>query len=104
MYNNFMVNNNRNGYIPQQQFLKGRLVGSLDEAKAFPVDFDGSVSYFPDIANRKIYTKQIAADGSLQLLSYALEVVEEPPTPQYVTLEEFEKFKKELLSTKADFS
>ena len=46
----------------QQQippFLKGRPVSSLEEVKAIPIDFDGSIFYFPDIANRKIYTKQL---------------------------------------------
>jgi hypothetical protein len=37
--------------------LKGRPVASLDEAKATSIDFDGSVFYFPDLANRRIYTK-----------------------------------------------
>lgn len=103
MYNNFMMNNNRNSYVPQQ-FLKGRLVGSIEEVRSMPIDFDGSVSYFPDITNKKIYTKQIAADGSLQIQAYALEVVEEPQLPHYVTMEEFEKFKQEILANKADFS
>ena len=38
--------------------LKGRPVTSLEEVKAAAVDFDGSISFFPDLANGKIYTKQ----------------------------------------------
>ena len=34
-----------------------RPVASLDEVRAISIDFDGSVFYFPDYANRKIYTK-----------------------------------------------
>ena len=44
--------------------LKGRPVSSLEEARALSIDFDGSVFYFPDLANKKIYTKQINMDGT----------------------------------------
>ena len=44
---------------PPQTGLKGRLVSSLEEARATSIDFDGSVFYFPDLANKRIYTKQI---------------------------------------------
>ena len=37
--------------------LKGRPVASLEEARAMSIDFDGSVFFFPDLANKKIYTK-----------------------------------------------
>jgi hypothetical protein len=37
--------------------LKGRPVTSIDEARAASIDFDGSVFYFPDVANKCIYTK-----------------------------------------------
>ncbi|MBR2506717.1 MAG: hypothetical protein IKB70_07355 [Bacilli bacterium] len=40
-----------------QMMLKGRPVSSVDEVRATVVDFDGSVFYFPDIANKRIYTK-----------------------------------------------
>ena len=51
------------GYSYQPQYpqgLKGRPVSSLEEARASSIDFDGSVFLFPDMANKKIYTKQIA--------------------------------------------
>lgn len=38
--------------------LKGRPVSGLEEVRAAAVDFDGTVSFFPDLANGKIYTKQ----------------------------------------------
>jgi hypothetical protein len=52
--------------------LKGRLVSSLEEARATSIDFDGSVFYFPDLANRRIYTKQINIDGTASLYVYEL--------------------------------
>lgn len=41
-----------------------RPVSSIDEVRAASIDFDGSVFYFPDLANKKIYTKQINMDGT----------------------------------------
>ena len=55
-----------------QTGLKGRLVSSLEEARATSIDFDGSVFYFPDFANKRIYTKQINADGTATLNVYEL--------------------------------
>lgn len=52
--------------------LKGRLVSSFEEAKAAGIDFDGSIFYFPDLANRRIYTKQINMDGTATLNVYEL--------------------------------
>jgi hypothetical protein len=37
--------------------LKGRPVSSIEEARATTVDFDGTIFYFPDLANKRIYTK-----------------------------------------------
>lgn len=76
-------------YLPIPQ-LKGRPVSSFEEARAAQIDFDGSTFFFPDIANKKIYTKQINLDGSLLLNTYSL--VEEPivTSSDYVTKEEFE--------------
>ena len=52
--------------------IKGRPVTSYDEAKASMIDFDGSVFYFPDTTNQRIYTKQINLDGTSSLKTYAL--------------------------------
>jgi len=57
---------------PPQVGLKGRLVSSLEEARATSIDFDGSVFYFPDLANKRIYTKQINMDGTATLCVYEL--------------------------------
>lgn len=50
--------------MPQNSGLRGRPVSSFDEVRSTIIDFDGSVFYFPDNANKKIYTKQINVDGS----------------------------------------
>ena len=83
----------------QQQFaqpfagLKGRPVASIEEARASIIDFDGSVFYFPDLANKRIYTKQINLDGTASLFMYELKeipVEQEFTSNQYITREEFE--------------
>lgn len=77
--------------------LKGRPVSSLEEVKAAPVDFDGSLFVYPDIANNKIYTKKINVDGTSELKIYKLES-DETPKVEYSTKEDLEKLKEELLS------
>ena len=84
---------------PPQVTLKGRLVSSLEEARATSIDFDGSIFYFPDLANKRIYTKQINMDGTATLNVYELgnlpiekeESVSSPPINEFVTKDEFEK-------------
>lgn len=70
--------------------LKGRPVSSIDEARASSIDFDGTVFYFPDLANRCIYTKQINLDGTATLLMYELKEIPVTEPPNFVTREEFE--------------
>ena len=84
--------------MPQQNLLKGRFVSSVDEVRAAQVDFDGSIFIFPDLANNKIYTKQINMDGTASLKVYdQIETVpEEKETPTYVTQEEFSELKKRI--------
>lgn len=80
---------------PQAPMLKGRPVSSIEEAKAAAIDFDGSVFYFPDLANKRIYTKQINLDGTATMSMYELK---EMPVQQmmsseaaFITREEFEE-------------
>ena len=88
--------------------LKGRLVSSLEEARATSIDFDGSVFYFPDLANKRIYTKQINIDGTASLYVYELREMpvqkEEssfvPSVEKFVTREEFERVLAQLLPQK----
>ena len=94
------------GQLPMS--LKGRLVSSLEEARASSIDFDGSVFYFPDLANRRIYTKQINIDGTASLYVYELRempVQKEdsgfvPSVEKFVTREEFERVLAQLLPQK----
>ena len=95
-----MYQNNYNGYynpqpvmprqqnIPMAQALKGHPVSSLEEARAASIDFDGSVFFFPDLANKKIYTKQINLDGTASLHLYEFQEIPVAET-NYVTREEF---------------
>lgn len=90
--------------------LKGRPVSSLEEARVSTIDFDGSIFYFPDVANKCIYTKQINMDGTATLNMYELREIpiENPNTTpllsNYITREEFEdaiaQFKAALAPTK----
>lgn len=79
--------NSRQSSVPA---LKGRLVSSIEEARAQSIDFDGSVFYFPDLANQKIYTKQINPDGTSALNMYELKEIPKAPINDYVTRQEFE--------------
>ena len=95
------------GYLrqaPPQVTLKGRLVSSLEEARATSIDFDGSIFYFPDLANKRIYTKQINIDGTASLYVYELRELPienetsgfVPSVEKFVTREEFERVLAEL--------
>lgn len=80
-------------YVDQtqpQMGIKGRPVTSIEEARAISIDFDGSVFYFPDLANKRIYTKQINMDGTSSLNVYEWKNDPVVSSPQYVTREEFE--------------
>lgn len=70
--------------------LKGRPVSSIDEARAMQIDFDGSLFIFPDIANKRIYTKQIGIDGTAILNMYELKPIPSLANGDYITREEFE--------------
>ena len=50
---------------PAPAFMKGRPVASIDEAKAAQIDLDGSLNIFPDLNNKRIYTKQVNLDGTV---------------------------------------
>lgn len=101
---------NSYGYQPQPQpqfsrpqyinFLKGRPVSSIEEVRATSVDFDGSISYFPDLANNKIYTKQVNLDGTATVLMYELKEipVQKNMVNEFITREEFEKTIAELMN------
>ena len=56
--------------------LKGRPVASIEEARASQIDLDGSLFVFPDVGNKKIYTKQINLDGTVSFNTYDLKEME----------------------------
>lgn len=110
MYNNYSYNNpfltpsNQYGQYNSSSAwaLKGRPVSSLEEVRAAQIDFDGSLFLFPDVANKKIYTKQINLDGTSSLKVYSL--IEAPAPVEYVTRQELnatiEEMRQSLLSLK----
>ena len=73
--------------------LKGHPVSGLEEVRATSIDFDGSVFYFPDLANKRIYTKAIGNDGSAYLNMYEQRPLPQdtPLTGDFITRQEFEK-------------
>lgn len=105
-YGNTMQQNTN---INNMQILKGRPVSSFDEAKASMIDLDGSLFIFPDIANNRIYTKQINLDGTASLKTYSL--IEQNgnnnnqgvntgtvanPSSEYIKRTEFEEYMKNI--------
>ena len=73
--------------------LKGRPVSSLEEARAATIDFDGFVFFFPDLANKRIYTKQINLDGTASMNMYEYKEVptEAFNSSNFVTRQEFDE-------------
>ena len=80
-------------YMAPPPILKGHPVSSLEEVKATSIDFDGSIFYFPDIANKRIYTKTVDMNGIASLNMYELKPLppDNIPTGDYITRQEFEQ-------------
>ena len=77
--------------FPDPNFLKGRPITSIEEVRATPIDFDGSIFYFPDLTNNRIYTKQINMDGTASFKVFELRAIPEPvASNNYITREEFD--------------
>lgn len=92
-YNGYM--RGQQAFNQPQQMINCRPVSSYDEAKASMIDLDGSLFVFTDVANKKIYTKQIMLDGTAELKTYVLEsnqnnVKEQVQDSQYVLKTDFE--------------
>ncbi len=78
----------------QMQMIKGRPVSSLEEARASMIDLDGSMYVFTDVANKRIYTKQIMLDGTAELKTYVLEEQKQAQgntNSSYVLQQDFEE-------------
>jgi hypothetical protein len=85
--------------------LKGRPVASFEEARVAQIDLDGSISIFPDLGNKRIYTKRINADGTAAIQTYILdEKAVEVTHSELVTREEFSELKKTLEALVAQLS
>ena len=73
-------------------YLKCRPVTSFDEVKAAQIDLDGALNVFPDIGNKKIYTKQIKPDGTADYQVYVLTIQEAAAnSTDFVTKAELEQ-------------
>lgn len=75
-YDNYMGGFNNQVNLQQQQlspiqYLKCRPVSSKEEARASQIDLDGSLWVFTDVANDKIYTKQISTNDITQMIKDA---------------------------------
>lgn len=106
MYNNYFPQTYPQAsttQITRTMGLKGRPVSSLEEVRATGIDFDGSIFFFPDLANRKIYTKQINLDGTAMLNMYELtEMPREAPAinpNMFITRDEFNAALSEIKKT-----
>lgn len=95
--------------MPQQQIpgIICRMVGSYEEATAAQIPADGTVGVFIDRGHDAIYSKAFLPNGAVSMDTYKR--VEEPPAPQYATLDQLEavltevdKLKKAGRGKKAD--
>lgn len=48
-------------------------VGGIEEVKAYPIDFTGGITYFNDVTNSKIYSKQLGLNGAPEIKVYSLD-------------------------------
>ena len=94
-------------YPQQGQSLKGRPVTSIDEAKASIIDLDGSLFVFPDVTNKKIYTKQINLDGTASLITYVQETPSEEreiPVNNFLTKEDIISLEEQIKALNGNMS
>lgn len=89
-----------------QSFLKCRPVVSLEEARAAQIDLDGSLHVFPDVGNKKIYTKQITPNGTASLMVYKLVEDADAGSSSFITRDEvielFKEFRQSLVPESAE--
>ena len=105
--NNLIMNTPYDNYIGRTmqqnlpiQYLKCRPVSSKEEARACQIELDGSLNVFTDIANGKIYTKQINNDGTATFKTYVFTEDENPyNSSEFVTKDEFNKVIQTLMSS-----
>lgn len=84
--------------------IKGRPVSSAEEARVAQIDLDGSVFIFPDLGNKKIYTKRINIDGTATLQTFSLDETGTPTQVEYATKDEIKELKATVESLLAKLS
>lgn len=75
--------------------LQGKLIDSIDVAKAMDINLDGSISYFPLTDGSAIITKQLQTDGTSKTIIYKPSDDNIKET-KYVTPNELEKALKRI--------
>ncbi len=96
-------------YFPQQQYTQPQQpafachpVTSREEAVAAQTDYFSSGLVMPDLARGRIYLKRFNAQtGASDFFEFGIIQPEEPVKVEYVTKEEFEKFREEFKARKA---
>lgn len=108
------------GYNPQQTYFPQQMpqqtmqqqmpqafachpVGSREEAIAAQTDYFSAGLIMPDLSHGMVYLKRFNQQtGASDFFEFrhVSEAKEEPPVVQYVTVEEFEKFRAEVMAKK----
>lgn len=86
-------------YQQQSNMLKGRVVSSVEEARAAQIEFDGSVFYFPSPSENKVYLKGMDMSGNVFFDTYTRSQPKESPKQEDVILklqERIERLEREL--------
>ncbi len=99
-YNPMMNYQQRLQQIEPRIGVVGRAVTCEQEAISAQIPFDATINVYTDLANGKIYVKTFNMQtGAADFRTF---VYQQPPAapapPQYVTRDEFERFKEELLN------
>jgi len=86
--------------MPQQPTFSCHPVGSREEAVAAQTDYFAEGMVMPDLSHGMVYMKRFNRQtGATDFFEFrhVSEAKEEPPAVRYVTVEEFEKFRAEIL-------
>jgi len=103
------INNYQNPYLPPNQVSQPAMntntqmpqnssiipVASIDEVRAYPVDFTGAPMYFDDKVNGKIYVKYLGLNGAPITDIYSKDT-QGATQSEYITRNEFDKLKENV--------
>ena len=84
--------------VQQPAFIKGRIVGSIEEVKGSPIDLDGSITYFPCPAGNCVYAKSIDNNGLPVIYKYQQTEEVEPKPKEYADSETVKKLQEQINS------